>query len=505
MILGLCVSTTLHAEAEPSGSAAGTSDDLNVAELAASVTHHSGIFHSHKITYTATAGRVPIRAADGSVDAQMFYVAYTMDSAKAAERPLVFLSNGGPGAATAWMHLGGIGPAKIKLNTDGSTPPLPVRVIPNPESILDRADLVFIDAPGTGYSRVASEAAKVRLFAKAGDLAAFADFIHQYLGTNNRWASPVYLFGESYGGMRMAGLTDVLIRRGIPLKGAILLSSLIDDQVVTPSAINDLPYQLLLPSYASVAAFHGRTAPDAPKDGDALRQEAATWALQEYGPALAKGNRLSEEERKRIAMGLARFTGLSLETIESENLRVNVPSFMQHLLQQPGIVVGRVDGRASGPAPSNRVEEPFYDPAMGSLTPAFSSATSQYLIDELHYSAPLAYRMYSQDVASRFALAPAAQYGEEGYPQALPALQSTLVKNADFRVLTLNGLYDLATPYWNIEYSLDHMALPASYREHATSVRLHGGHMAYADARGLSELSTSVSEFIARDSNSKGQ
>lgn len=497
LVLASGATQTLRAAESGSALSVAANDDLNVADTPLVTTQHTGLFHGRQIHYTATAGRLPVHGPDGSVDAQLFFVAYTLNGANPQNRALTFLVNGGPGSATAWLHMG-IGPKKILLNEDGSTPPSPTRLVANPDCILDRTDLIFVDAAGTGFSRAASDAAKGRLFAKAGDLNAYAEFVQQYLTTNSRWSSPLFLFGESYGGMRMAGLTDVLIRRGVPLKGAILLSADIDDQVLIPSAINDLPYQLILPSYATIAAFHGRLDPALAKDGDALRREARNWALDEYGPALAKGNQLSDAERQKVVAGLVRFTGLSPEVIESENLRITVPTFMLRLLQQPGMTVGRVDGRLSGPQVMDRVEEPWYDPAMGSLTPAFAAAASQYLSDDLHYTAAFPYRMYSQDVAAHFDMAPAARYGAEGYPSALGALQSTVVKNPDFKVLTLNGLYDLACPYWSTEYSLDHMAMPLSYRSHMTSVRLHGGHMAYDDKRGASEISASVVDFIDR-------
>ena len=503
-VLWLCLSimtlplglAAVRAEGQLSASIGN--EDVDVSESPPVISRHTGTFHGRSLAYTATAGRMAIPGPDGSIDAQMFFVAYTLDGASPDTRPVTFLSNGGPGAATSWLHLGGIGPRKIRLRDDGSTLPSPPRVVANPDSILDRTDLVFIDATGTGFSRASSEAAKVRLFDKHGDLESYAKFIEQYLARNKRWGSPLFLFGESYGGMRMAGLTDVLIRRGIPLKGIMLLSADIDEQVLEPGPLNDLPYQLLIPSFATVAAYHGLIDPGLARDGETLRRDAQAWASTEYGPALAKGNRLDAKERAAIVAGLARYTGLSERIIETENLRVTTQTFMKYLMKQPGIVVGRVDGRIAGPAPSDRVEEPWYDPAMGSMTPAFTSATNQYLTSELHYPSSIPYRMYSREVASRFTLGPAAMYAGEGYPQALTALQSTAVKDADFKILTMAGIYDIACPYWAIEYSLDHMVLPASYRDSITSVRLDGGHMAYTDQRALREIGASVTSFIDR-------
>ncbi len=494
--LSIAFSGAVLADAATSQSSADhrteTAEDTDVSATTAVITHHSGTFNAQSFKYTATAGRIPVDGPNGAVDAQFFYVAYTRDGASTSKRPLTFLTNGGPGAATAWLHLGGIGPVKIDLEADGATPPPPSRVIPNPESILDRTDLVFVDAPGTGYSRAANDAAKTRLFTRDGDLNAYAEFVLRYLALTHRWGSPVFLFGESYGGMRMAGLSDHLIRRGVPLSGVVLLSAVIDSQTLTPSSINELPYVLEIPSYATIAAFHGKSDPSLPKDGDALRAAAQRWAEDQYAPALSKGTRLTEEERARVARDLVKFTGLPQEIIEKDNLRIDVPTFMRYLLPGANLVVGRVDGRMSGPAPASRVEEPFYDPAMGSLTPAFTSAASQYLADELGYAPAMPYRMYSQEVATRFELMPAAHNGNEGYEESLGALQSTVVKNAAFRLLSMNGIYDLACPYWSMEYSIDHMPIPASYRANIKTVRLDGGHMAYDDRRGLHEIAVNV-------------
>jgi carboxypeptidase C (cathepsin A) len=496
-IVAALVSGTASAEpAAPAETSANRAfnEDGDIGAYAPSVTRHAGTFHGQKIRYTTTAGRIPITGPDGSTDAQIFYVAYTKDGVPPGQRPIIFLSNGGPGAATAWMHMGGVGPRKILLNADGSVPPPPARLVDNPESALDRADLVFIDAPGTGFSRVANDQTKARLYTRDGDLQAYAAFIQTYLRSNNRFGSPLYLWGESYGSFRVAGLSDVLVRQGIPLKGVILLSSALDFHVTEPGMTNDLPYQLLLPSYASVAAFHGLL--PGLKDDDAMRREVEDWSFNIYGPALAKGSKLTGEDRAKIVAGLARYTGLETSVIEMHNLRIEVPEFMKYLNASRKLVTGRVDGRLLGPAPEARVEEPFYDPAMGALTPAFSSATRQYLLEELRVDIPIPYRMYSRDVAVRFALAGPARYGQLGYPETLSALQSTFVKDRNFRILSMQGLYDLATPFASMEFSLDHMPVPQDYLSNIVHVRLPAGHMAYDDAAALKQMNQAVISFL---------
>lgn len=487
----LLPTAAVAASAEPPPTEARkVSDDVDVGDYPDTTVRRVATFHGRKVAYTATSGRIAIKGPDGTVDAQMFYVAYTKDGATPGSRPVTFLVNGGPGAATAWLHLGGVGPRKIVLNPDGSVPAPPARLADNPESPLDRTDLVFIDAPGTGFSRLSGDSAKTRLLNKEGDLQAFATFVQSYLRANNRFSSPLYLWGESYGSFRMAGLSDTLVRQGVPVKGIILLSSALDFGVLQPSLTNDLPYLLLVPSYASIAAHHGLLEGGA-RDDDRLREEATAWAMDVYGPALARGNRLSAEERSKIVAGLVRFTGLDARVIEQNNLRIDVPEFMKQLNARRGVITGRTDGRMVGPPPQGNVEEPFYDPAMGALTPAFASAASQYILDELGSIYPLAYRMYSRDVATRFDLK-----SGRGYAETLGALQSTVVKDSNFRVLSMMGVYDLATPYLSMEYSLEHMPLPADYRRHITHVRLPGGHMAYDDAAALRMMNDAVVRFI---------
>ena len=493
----------VHAKVE-SGKAAAPSDDNDVSATPPVVTHHVGRFGGQSIHYTATAARMPVDGPDGTIDAQLFYAAYTQDGAAPAKRPITFVMNGGPGSGTAWLHIGALGPQKIALAPDGSPLAPPARLEDNPSSPLDKTDLVMIDAPATGYSRVANNDAKGRLFDKDGDIGAFASFIRRYLDENDRWGSPLYLFGESYGGHRAAGLSDELIRRGVPVKGVILLSSSIDYLTLTPGLTNDLPYVLLIPSYAAIASFHGRADASLPHDPTALIAQAQDWALHYYYPVLLKGNRLTPEERSTAIAGLARYTGLAPNIIDALNLRIDVPNFEKYLQADRGLVTGRVDGRLSGPQTTNTVEEPWYDPAMGALTPAFTAATEQYLRTGLHYHSTIPYRMYAREVAARWGSRQSGSEGAGGYAQTLSGLQSTAVKNPDFRILVLAGIYDLASPFWTTEFDMDHMPMPAAYRRNITEVRLPTGHMAYDDETGLRIMSQAVRTFYDQSAGPSG-
>ncbi len=477
------------------------SEDADVTATAAVVTRHSGIFNGTRVDYIATAGRSPLAGLDGQVAAQVFFVASTRTDAAPGSRPVTFAVNGGPGAGTAWLHLGALGPQKVSMRPDGTPPPPPARLEDNHLSPLDKSDLVFVDTPGTGYSRVADEAAKRRLFDVQGDIDALVTFIKSYLSANGRWGSPIYLFGESYGGTRVAGLSDALVQQGVPVSGVILLSAALDFLLLNASMMNDLPYVMLIPSYAAVAAFHGRLAPSLPRDVPTLIRTAQDWALGDYSRALTQAELLSSENRARAVDGLIGFTGLSRQVVEQADLRVSVPTFMNALLADQHLVTGRVDGRLTGPQPLNAVQEPWYDPAMGALTPAYSAAAEQYMTGTLNYRSSIPYRMYSRDVDTRFVMAEAQQDdGAGGYPQTLTSLQSAIVKNPSLRVLVMGGIYDLASPFWSTEYEVAHMRLPPDYARNVTIARLTSGHMAYNDAEGAREMSAAVSRFLKNTS-----
>jgi carboxypeptidase C (cathepsin A) len=386
------------------------------------------------------------------------------------------------------------------MNDDGSTPPPPARITDNPDCALDAADLVFIDAIGTGYSRAANEDAKRRFFDREGDLESYVAFILQYMQRNARFGSPIYFFGESYGGMRVAALADLLVRRGVPSSGVVILSSALDFHLLSGGLTNPLPYVLALPSFATIAAHHGRLDASLGRDGDSLRGEVERWAETVYLPALLKGRRVSATERARIVAGLIRYTGLPEPVIRAENLRIEVPTFMKYLLTDRGLVVGRTDGRIAGAPVHDRVEEPYYDPAMGAMTPAFSSATQQLFTGALRVPLDIPYRMYSRDVASRFLLGPAPIYGRDGYPQSLTALQAAAVKNPAFRILSLQGLYDLAAPYWSTEFGLDQLLVSESFDAQVTQVRLTGGHMSYAEAGARKRIGELLTNFVRQSS-----
>ena len=300
-------------------------EHYDMTEATPVVTHHQITVDGKLLKYTATTGRLPIKRGDGRIEAEMFYVAYTLDGQDAAKRPLTFAFNGGPGSASIWLHMGALGPRKVVLQPDGFMPPAPYRMEDNAYTLLDKSDLVLIDAIGTGFSRAADAEMFKKFWGVKGDIEAFSEFIRLYITRNERWSSPLFLFGESYGTTRSAGIAGYLADRGISFNGITLLSTVLNFETLEDNFTNDQPYVFLIPSFTMIAGYHHKLAPDLAQDMNRARQESEQWASTEYARALDKGDSLTPEERQKVIDQLARFTGLSKEVIDEANLRINVP------------------------------------------------------------------------------------------------------------------------------------------------------------------------------------
>src|SRR6476620_4091647 len=388
-------------------------EDDPLADGALVVTHHQITVNGKPLKYTATAGRILLKPESGPTEAAIFFTAYTQDGEDARTRPLTFVFNGGPGTATAWLHMGALGPRKIKLEPDGGVPAPPYVMIDNPETILDRTDLVFIDAPGTGYSRVRPDLTK-KFYNVPGDADAFYRFIRLYLTRNQRWRSPLFLFGESYGTTRAAALANHLIDNYIPVNGVALLSVGLDFQTLLPGNMNDLPHQVIVPSYTMIAAYHKKLAPEITANLDETIQKVENWCATDYTQALAQGNALDPEKRKQIVNQLAAYTGLKPDLIEEYDLRIEPQVFMHNLLKDSELEVGRVAGSFASPMHQSNAREPFFDPAMAAMFPAFNAAMNDYAETELGYRSELAYVMWDFQGINR-----AWEWGGAmgGYPQ----------------------------------------------------------------------------------------
>ncbi|MBV9404308.1 MAG: hypothetical protein JO211_03120, partial [Acidobacteriaceae bacterium] len=465
---------------EPAG---GASPDLHfdMAEAPPVVTHHQIHVAGKLLHYTATAGRLPIKDQAGKTDALMFYVAYALEGVDSATRPLTFAFNGGPGSASIWLHMGALGPRKVVLQKNGFMPAAPYRLEDNAETLLDKTDLVLVDAIGTGFSRPANMAAGKKYWGVKGDIQSFGEFIRLYITRNERWSSPLYLLGESYGTTRSAGISGYLADQGISFNGIVLLSTVLAFQTLEFSRTNDEPYSLILPTYTMIAAYHHKLAPELSQNLEKTRSEVEQWATNEYTKALAKGDALSPQERQSVIDTLSRYTGLSKEIIDQYNLRVDVQGFTHYLLADQKLRVGRLDGRYSGPDPEGFTETRFYDPTSSETGPPFTSVFNDYVRRELNYKTDMPYYTTAYTVWG-----PSMKWDwgspEEGYPDTAIALREAMVKNRYLKVRVLEGYYDLATPYFAANYTMDHMDLTSTFRNNISYGTFDSGHMVYLDA-----------------------
>jgi carboxypeptidase C (cathepsin A) len=468
---------------------------FDMSEVPPSVTQHQIRLGGRVLRYTATAGRLPITDAGNKTDALMFYVAYTLDDADPDTRPLTFAFNGGPGSASIWLHMGALGPRKVILQKNGFMPPAPYRLEDNQQTLLDKTDIVLVDAIGTGFSRPASIATGKKFWSVKGDIESFGEFIRLYLTRNERWSSPLFLFGESYGTTRSAGVAGYLADKGISFNGIVLLSTVLAFQTLEFERTNDEPYPLILPSYTMIAAYHHKLAPELTQNLEKTRAEVERWASTDYTRALAKGDSLTSQERQDIVEGLARYTGLSKEIIEQYNLRVDVQGFTHYLLADQKLRIGRLDGRFTGPDPEGFVETQFFDPTSAATLPPFSSVFNSYLRRELNYSTDMPYYTFAH---GEYGPAFKWDWGSagEGFPDTASALRQAIVKNPYLKVRVLEGYYDLATPYFAANYTMDHLDLTPRYHGNISFSTYPSGHMVYLDFDSLKKMKDDVAGFI---------
>jgi len=464
-----------------------------------SVTHHQMTLGGKTLKYTATAGTLLIRDEEEKPYGSIFYVAYTLDGADANARPVSFLYNGGPGSATLWLHMGSFSPVRVQTDSPNPTAGPPFKLIPNEDSLLDKTDLVFIDAPLTGYSRAVGKGTAKDFTGVDQDLRAFDRFIVRYVTVNQRWNSPKFLIGESYGTTRSAALADTLANDGVQLNGVVLISSILNYNVRAPGY--DSIYVFNLPSYAAAAWYFDKI-PNKPADLAGWVQEARAFASGPYAQALFAGDTLSAAQVDEIAKQVSHFTGLSADYVKEANLRISPIRFRKEVLRDDRKTLGRYDMRFEGVDVDAAGEFPSYDASDTGISGAFVAAFHDYLTGELKYDTTDEYRPSANTIREwdwkhkPTSGTPGPGNGEQSQPYVAADLASAIRKNPHLHVFSANGYFDLATPFLATEYDLDHMDLDPGLRGNVQFGYYPSGHMIYLNVDALHKLKADLAAFI---------
>lgn len=453
-------------------------------EIATVVTKHT----VGGLAYTATAGQIPLRNDAGEVECRMFYVAYTKEGGS-LDRPVTFAFNGGPGSATIWLHMGALAPRRAPMNDDGSLPKPPFRVVDNAESWLDFTDVVLIDAPNTGYSRIAKPELGTKFFGVQQDIAAFTDFIRNWLKEHRRWSSPLFIAGESYGGIRGSGLCASLFRAGIAVNGFISISGVSNLMTIDGMRGNDATYIGFLPTLSACAWYHKKLSPKF-KSVESLTEEVRAWIDREYAAALQRGDSLSPAEKDRIAARLAEYTGLSKKYILASNLRLSEGRFFRELLRDDSLTIGRLDGRLVGKEELGVGDRGSGDPSDEAITAPYVSAFNDYVDRELGVKTQMRYMTYG-NVGNW-------QEPQGSYAETSSDLRYVLARNPHFRVLYACGYYDLACPFNGSIYTVNHMGLDAESRSRVSFAYYPAGHMMYIEKGSRKKFHDDAAAFVAQ-------
>jgi carboxypeptidase C (cathepsin A) len=455
------------------------------------VTEHQLTLQGKRFNYTAKAGHMDMFDTDGKPLSKIFYVAYTAKGL--ANRPVTFVFNGGPGSSSVWLHMGALGPKRVVMTDDGLSIAPPYEIVDNDYSWLSHTDLVFIDPVETGFSRPAEDVSKSKFTGYQEDLKSVGDFIHAYVTENGRWSSPKFLAGESYGTTRASGLSGYLQdRHGMFLNGIVLISAILNFQTAYFSEGNDLPYALFLPSYAAVAYHHNKIDKQRFPTLDDLLKAVENFSLNEYNTALMQGDQLSEQDNDVIAQQLANFTGLSKNFIKQQQLRVSVPAFTKELLRDESLTIGRFDGAVTGRDKNDAGERYEFDPSYNkSIFGGYTMAINEHLYKNLNYK----HRTHVYEILTGNVWPWNYGSAQNKFLDNSQTLRQAIHKNPFLKVLIANGYYDMATPYFATEYTVNHMFLHPEYRDNITMTYYKAGHMMYSVKTELEQFTKDVRTF----------
>lgn len=470
-----------------------------IPEAKVSVTEHSARIGGDNIEYTATAGTMLMEDEEGKPIAHVGFTAYERTGGDKSTRPIMFAYNGGPGSASLWLHMGILGPQRAVVTDAGFGNNGPFRRVENAFSILDESDLVLIDPVGTGFAKPVGEATGEMFWGVDQDIKSVSEFIVKYLTDYGRWASPKYVLGESYGGMRTGGVAYYLLNNHmVALNGVILVSPFMEMATGFAGLGIDLPHAMFLPTFAATARYHGALDP-VPEDLEAFMKEVGDFALQEYAPALLMGDRLPDADRKAVLSKLSRYTGLSEEYWDRANLRIDEGRFTKELMREQGITVGRIDSRFAGNMINKVGENASYDPMISAIGPSYLAAFMDYYRNDLEVDDIGNYKVFG-DVFLQW------DWGHQQpglgfklpFPNTAVDLAHTMKQNPSMKVLVQQGYYDLATPHLATEYFIDHMDITDELRSNIELDYYEAGHMMYIHEPSLAKYKEDLADFVRR-------
>jgi carboxypeptidase C (cathepsin A) len=456
----------------------------------ASITHHNLNINGKSIPYTAAAGFMPIKNDANKTIARIFFIAYTKETQQTdSQQPLTFAFNGGPGSSSIWLHMGALGPRRALLANDGTALPKTYQLVDNEYTWLDFTDIVFVDPVGTGYSRATDDIDAQQFYNMNEDVKLMGEFVRLYVTEHQRWLSPKYIAGESYGTTRAVALAGHMQNEhGMLINGLVLISAALNFETFSFDTGNDLAYVLIVPSYTAAAWYHGKLSGNLTES----LTRARDWAINEYMPALAEGSSLNDSERDEIVEKLAHYTGLSKSYIEESRMRIPNYQFTTELLRDSSLIIGQLDSRVKAPYIPSNSEDAFYDPSLFIVEGPFVVAFNNYVRDELHFKTDIPYIFLSEKIDESWKWSE----GQQGYVNVTDSLTQAVSANKYLQVFVASGYFDLTTPWLSQAYTFAHLGLNPDLQNHITHKFYESGHQLYTSTGALEKFTQDVSFFF---------